>query len=394
MACSKCDRARRLRLRSVGAKIFLPALVATFVSSSIAEAATCVASAEELRKVAPKALSKWTYGPNREGCWYSGEKPVFAKAPPSHSPVPVAPAMTGISEADNRIAEPAKQPWTLEYRWGERFELHSDWSSDRTALQRFLDGCGQSCSGELRLEAQRRIERINHERLEDQLISAGSDRAALARFLADCGTACPADLLTQAETHLDLVRRDETKYREARGNLSMLKAYIALCTICAFSDAARTEIAARPASCGDGFRWEGNQCIRIPTSPLLVAFDPPNVPSAASLWDHNGSVVYLEASTTNSSRKFHFHRPSQRMHAAGARHGKLLFEGNYTGKRYTGTAYVFSGTCGAFPYNVSGPVLDGYRKVSLSGSAPVIDENCEISGQRDTVLEFTLSAGQ
>jgi hypothetical protein len=41
----------------------------------------CLASAAEVRKLTPHARPKWTYGPNSERCWYSGEKPVFAKTP-------------------------------------------------------------------------------------------------------------------------------------------------------------------------------------------------------------------------------------------------------------------------------------------------------------------------
>jgi hypothetical protein len=41
----------------------------------------CLTSAAEVRKLTPRAWPKWTYGPNGERCWYSGEKPVFAKAP-------------------------------------------------------------------------------------------------------------------------------------------------------------------------------------------------------------------------------------------------------------------------------------------------------------------------
>jgi hypothetical protein len=120
-AFSKCGRDRRLRLSCVGAKIVPAAIVATFLSSPIAEAATCLASAEEVRKATPKAWPKWTYGPNRERCWYSGEKPVFAKVPPSQAAVPRAPvpeATTGTPlEEDYRSAEPVKQPWVLEHRW-------------------------------------------------------------------------------------------------------------------------------------------------------------------------------------------------------------------------------------------------------------------------------------
>ena len=123
--CSVCGRGRRLRLR--GAKIGILAFAASLLFSSVAEAATCLTSAEEVRKVSPKAWPKWTYGPNREQCWYSGKKPVFAKAPPSQAPVARAPMPQATTETplqeDYSSAEPVKQPWALEYRWSDRFEI-------------------------------------------------------------------------------------------------------------------------------------------------------------------------------------------------------------------------------------------------------------------------------
>ena len=47
--------------------------------SNKAQSPPCLASAAEVRKLTPNAWPKWTYGPNGEQCWYSGEKPVFAK---------------------------------------------------------------------------------------------------------------------------------------------------------------------------------------------------------------------------------------------------------------------------------------------------------------------------
>jgi hypothetical protein len=149
MVCSECGRDERLRRRCLRVKTLLAALVAGFLSSSLAQAATCLASAEEVRKVTPNAWPKWTYGPNREKCWYSGEKPVFGKRASSQAPAPPraaadtaseeddaeplsketpwqAPAPrtsvprgpAGIaSEADDRRLEPVIQPWALEYRW-------------------------------------------------------------------------------------------------------------------------------------------------------------------------------------------------------------------------------------------------------------------------------------
>src|SRR5262245_58518051 len=47
--------------------------------SNKAQSPPCLASAAEVRKLTPNAWPKWTYGPNGEQCWYSGEKPVFVK---------------------------------------------------------------------------------------------------------------------------------------------------------------------------------------------------------------------------------------------------------------------------------------------------------------------------
>jgi hypothetical protein len=49
--------------------------------SAKTQSPSCLVSAAEVRKLTPHAWPKWTYGPSGERCWYSGEKPVFAKAP-------------------------------------------------------------------------------------------------------------------------------------------------------------------------------------------------------------------------------------------------------------------------------------------------------------------------
>jgi hypothetical protein len=54
-------------------------------------AANCLASADEVRRLAPKAWPKWTYGPHSERCWYSGQKPVFQKEMPAQAEVILAP---------------------------------------------------------------------------------------------------------------------------------------------------------------------------------------------------------------------------------------------------------------------------------------------------------------
>jgi hypothetical protein len=101
--------------------IIATVLVAVLALPSIANAATCLPSAKEVRNAQPNAWPKWTYGPKRERCWYAGQKPVFAKARPEPTPdaSPASPhPTTGAAPSDEeRNAEPIKQPWALEYRW-------------------------------------------------------------------------------------------------------------------------------------------------------------------------------------------------------------------------------------------------------------------------------------
>jgi hypothetical protein len=54
-------------------------------------AANCLASADEVRRLAPKAWPKWTYGPRGERCWYSGRKPFFQKEMPAQAEAIPAP---------------------------------------------------------------------------------------------------------------------------------------------------------------------------------------------------------------------------------------------------------------------------------------------------------------
>jgi hypothetical protein len=107
----------------------------------------------------------------------------------------------------------------------------------------------------------------------------------------------------------------------------------------------------------------------------------------ASMWEHNGSVVYLLA--TGNHREFRYSEPRQVMLEAGARSGSLLFSGESYNGEYSGTAYVFSQQCGPLPYEVSGPILDNYRTVILRGQAPRVGADCRIYGYLEDTLKFT-----
>jgi hypothetical protein len=110
--------------------------------------------------------------------------------------------------------------------------------------------------------------------------------------------------------------------------------------------------------------------------------------SSASLWEHNGSTLYLVAD--GATREFHYNAPRAGMLQAGARPGALLFTGRSTNGRYVGTAYIFNRQCGQLPYQVSGPILNNYARVVLTGQAPRVDAYCNILGSYTDILEFSL----
>jgi hypothetical protein len=111
-------------------------------------------------------------------------------------------------------------------------------------------------------------------------------------------------------------------------------------------------------------------------------------PTSTSFWLHNGSAMYLVAS--GEKREFYYQEPRSEMVEAGARQGSLLFTGISAGGRYVGTAYIYNPQCGRIGYPVSGPILDGYQRVSLRGRAPLMSLDCRVKGHVVDNLEFTL----
>jgi hypothetical protein len=118
-ACSQGGRRPRLRWA------VLLVLAAYFHPPPLAKAATCLPSAEAVRKAHPDAWPKWTVGSNGERCWYSGDKPVFARAPLQLVPVlhkPASKPKSRVAAEPDGVHSPAvPQPWALEHRWAEIF---------------------------------------------------------------------------------------------------------------------------------------------------------------------------------------------------------------------------------------------------------------------------------
>lgn len=107
-----------------------------------------------------------------------------------------------------------------------------------------------------------------------------------------------------------------------------------------------------------------------------------------TIWDHNGSVMYLVAN--GSSREFYYRKPRTGMLEAGARSGSLLFRGQVKDGEYVGTAYLFNPRCGQIPFQVRGPILDNDERVVLTGQTPYVGRNCQTYGSFTSNLEFRL----
>jgi hypothetical protein len=105
-----------------------------------------------------------------------------------------------------------------------------------------------------------------------------------------------------------------------------------------------------------------------------------------TLWDHNGSVMYLVED--GASREFHYSKPRLGMLDAGVRPGALLFRGEINGAQYLGTAYIFNPHCGPIPFEVKGVSLDADERIVLTGQAPRVGRNCRTYELYTTTLEF------
>jgi len=125
----------------------------------------------------------------------------------------------------------------------------------------------------------------------------------------------------------------------------------------------------------------------VSTGAVASAQAQTQTPSAEpTIWDHNGSVVYLVAN--GQSREFHYQKPRAGMLDVGARPGSLLFRGEIDNAQYSGTAYIFSPHCGPIPFQVKGPILDNDERIILTGQAPRLGRNCRANESYTSNLEF------
>lgn len=119
-----------------------------------------------------------------------------------------------------------------------------------------------------------------------------------------------------------------------------------------------------------------------PATPFAATRD-----AASSLWNHNGSTLYLVAD--GDSRRFYYDVPRPGVAEQGVTPGTLMFEGRKVGSNYEGTAYIFSKRCGRSTYAVSGKAAENGPRVEMAGQAPQLDASCKIRGHKRDVLVFT-----
>ncbi len=108
-----------------------------------------------------------------------------------------------------------------------------------------------------------------------------------------------------------------------------------------------------------------------------------------SLWNLNDSVVRLEVD--GSTRRIYYAMPRAGLREVGVAEGTLLFQGTLYGNTLNGVAYVFSKTCGALSYPVTGSASQ--QQMYFSGRAPLVNPaTCQLGAYRDDSNIFRLLA--
>jgi hypothetical protein len=102
----------------------------------------------------------------------------------------------------------------------------------------------------------------------------------------------------------------------------------------------------------------------------------PSLP-VRSFWSHNKSTVSV--STQGNRFTILYEQPRPGMIDEGVRQGTVLFDGQRTGNKLSGTSWVFDRRCGNIPYADDGEVLSSERSIYLRGTrVPTqLGPNCE-----------------
>jgi serine/threonine protein kinase len=240
-------------------------------------------------------------------------------------------------------------------------------------------------------EIEARRQRQQHTEAEEQKYRASRGNLnGLREYVATCNLCAYASqarneiaAIEERGRQQERIQQEEQAYRSARGNISALRRYLETCSVCSYGAEARAEIA-RLGNVGGPFVPVTPPSSSPRTPAALPQSDPPR---GTSIWNHNGSLVYLSAN--GASRRFYYERPRDGLLPLGVQRGTLLFEGRKEGNRYSGTAYIFTRNCSPAPYEVSGPISPNDEQVTMHGRAPLLNAACQTTGYRDDVLVFT-----
>ena len=119
--------------------------------------------------------------------------------------------------------------------------------NDTDRLRAYISNC-TACNFKIAaVEAMRELEvkrqlTLNRERFVGLLERAKFQYDALMQFQEACGASCPEDLAAVARSRLDVLRKEEVAYRNARGSLAELRAYIRDCAACVYKDEATARV--------------------------------------------------------------------------------------------------------------------------------------------------------
>ena len=119
--------------------------------------------------------------------------------------------------------------------------------------------------------------------------------------------------------------------------------------------------------------------LALVTAPVGIVASS-NSANADSCWDHNGSVMRLQAE--GNKRWMYYEIPREVLRNAGVQQGTLLFNGEKNGNWYSGTARRFSKYCIGDPleYFVEGPVRKDQLQVTVRGTRE-IHKKCQPTGR-------------
>lgn len=180
----------------------------------------------------------------------------------------------------------------------------------------------------------------------------------------------PADPCTGADVHW--------KSTESIGTKAAFEDHLKRYSTCNYAGLARAKIAALN---------NPGPSPNTTTAPSPMPVPSPETLPRRSTWTHNRSIMSVLLDRGNL--KIYYEEPRAGMMNEGVRSGTLLFDGRASNDQVSGTAYVFDQRCGKFPYQVSGELSNGARRLFMTGRAPTsLSESCQVINYRDDSLLF------